>query len=113
MRRLVLLLVLLCAASCGGSDSSDLAGCWKLSLGGTSGEMRLSKDGDTYNGTFTLGAQTGDAFGVIEPNGNYDVMLSTPNQLLWELSGEQVSEPLTGTATQRGQPTAALAAPRC
>jgi hypothetical protein len=105
---------LLCAAACGGSDSGGgLAGCWKLTLGGSSGEMRLSKDGDAYNGTFTLGTQTGDAFGVIEPNGNYDVMLSTPDQLLWELSGERVSEPLTGTATQRGQPTATLTAPRC
>jgi hypothetical protein len=112
MRRLALLVVLL-AAACGGSDSSGLEGCWKLTLGGSSGEMRLSKNGDAYNGTFTLGAQTGDVFGVIEPNGNYDVMLSTPDQLLWELSGERVSEPLTGTATQRGQPTAALAAPRC
>jgi hypothetical protein len=104
---------LLCAAACGGNDPGGLEGCWKLTLGGSSGEMRLSKDGDAYNGTFTLGAQTGDVFGVIEPNGNYDVMLSTPDQLLWELSGDRVSEPLTGTATQRGQPTAALAAPRC
>jgi hypothetical protein len=105
--------LLLCAA-CGGSDDG-LAGCWKLTLGGSSGEMHLSKAGEVYNGTFTLGAQTGDVFGVIEPNGNYDVMLSTPDQLLWELSGERVSEPLTGTATQRGQQstTAALAAPRC
>lgn len=115
MRSAVAVVVVGLAMACGGAGkpAGSLAGCWKLSLGGAAGQVNLTPAGDVYDGTFTLGEQTGSAFGVVEPNGNFAVMLSTPDKLLWELTGEEVSEPLTGTAVQQGQAPVALSAPRC